>query len=320
MLPDTSSNGALIYTIGNGGNAYLYKYPGGQPVTEIALEFTINICSDLSGNVYITDTGGGSNGAIRIYSHGSTYTQDILAFDGYPGSCSVDAGTGNLAVTNNAASGSGDIGIYQNAEGSPTYYTATNMTHYISCAYDDQGNLFVDGNNGSSQVLDEMPQGSTDLVAVSLGKALKGAFGRLQWQGSYLAMGLGATNTIYHIKVSGSTGAITGKTRAAQVQSWWIQGDTLLSTYGNRSSKIAFWKYPKGGKPYVTTKAHASLAALTVSVAPSRQRESNEKLRFCPLRAMQLRGCGNARRLRRFAAADRRAGRDAAKPCDRHAA
>ena len=196
MLPETTSSGALIYAIGDGGNAYIYTYPGGQPVTGIALELTIDICSDLSGNVYITDTGGGSNGAIRIYAHGSTNTQDILAFNGYPGSCSVDAKTGNLAVTNNAASGSGDIGIYQNAEGSPTYYTATNITHYISCAYDDQGNLFVDGNDGSSQVLDEMPQGSTDLVPVSLNKALRGAFGRLQWQGSYLAMGLGATNTI----------------------------------------------------------------------------------------------------------------------------
>jgi hypothetical protein len=39
----------------------------------------------------------------------------------------------------------------------------------------------------------------------------------------------------------------------------------------------------------------------------------DENLRSWPLRVQLLRGCGNARRVRGIAAADRRAGRDAAK-------
>jgi hypothetical protein len=267
----SSSSGDLIYAI-SGGSLDVYTFPGGSFVTLAPMKPLIAICSDEQGNVFVTGAVG-SVGEIREFAHGSTTVEQYLQFAGYPGSCSVDPTTGNLAVTNNTSGDSGDVGIYQGAQGYATYYTASNLSHYNACAYDDQGNLFIDGENSSGEVLDVLPAGSGGFTAITLSKPLKGTYGNLEWIGSYLALGIAHTPpvsvTIYHIKVSGSQGTVIGETKAKakRAQHWWVQGDYLLAPINHSNSEIGFWRYPNGGKPKYVVDAGVTLIGLTVSVA-----------------------------------------------------
>ena len=272
----TSSND-LIYAV-SPNVGYVLSYPQGALLGSFnppTASHFLSACSDRNGDVFATVREGG----VVEYTHGGTTAVETLNFDGEPGTCSVDPTTGNLAVSNDLA-GYGDVGIYQGGQGEATYYTA-NLEIYSACAYDDAGNLFVEGTTSTADhvylALTELPEGSGTFRALSLGKApVKGRRpGGIEWEGSYLAMGVSKPpnhpQEIWHVKVSGSGGTIIGKTKAKGIYHWLIQGNTLISPYKPDYENVAYWNYPKGGKPTgVINDGLAGLSALTVSVGSSR--------------------------------------------------
>src|SRR5579863_4497346 len=88
------------------GTVQFYDYPDPkQSVGELTgFGAPMGLCSDASGNVWITD---GKNQNIVEYAHGGTSAIGTVSDSGYaPYACSVDPTTGNLAVSNHGASGS----------------------------------------------------------------------------------------------------------------------------------------------------------------------------------------------------------------------
>ncbi|MGB8518543.1 MAG: hypothetical protein WCD38_00090, partial [Candidatus Tumulicola sp.] len=107
-------------------------------------------CVDKSGNVFITD-----RSHIYKYAHGGTKPIATLQ-DVYGGalSCSINAATGDLAVTNeyNDSGDAGSVLIYPKAKMPPAEYTGLTLDHPSYCAYDGKGNLYIDGYSSNGRL------------------------------------------------------------------------------------------------------------------------------------------------------------------------
>ncbi|MGC2360969.1 MAG: hypothetical protein WA304_05935 [Candidatus Cybelea sp.] len=273
MRPGTLSGSALLYVAGRKGGLYVFTYPQGQLVGEVGIPYATNsgdLCSDANGDIFVPDVD-----EVVEFAHGGT--QPIATLEDGDGSyeplgCSVDPTTGNLAVTNfQDYPGHGNVAVYANAQGDPTYYSDLEMPDPSFCGYDNQGNLFIDGGH-----LAELPNGSGNFANIKLNKRIP-LGGQVQWDGTYITVASNNANTIYRLQISGSTGKITGSThlkgpgRKANSQSW-IKGSTIISPIGpgNADDRVGFWGYPGGGKAFTILhpERNAEVIGSTVSVGP----------------------------------------------------
>lgn len=285
MLPEAKSEDLLYATALSGSQVAVFSYPSGKLVGMLTPDVSAaGACSDRNGNVFIA---GGFSEAIEEYAHGGTTPIQTLNNSPYwPYGCSVDPITGNLATANGRGPGSrgyGSVSIFQGGSGTPTFYTDPNIYWYYNCGYDDDGNLFVDGNNESSPYpFAELPRGSGTFTEITLSKGLEGA-GPIQWDGSHLAVGYGnnAGSVVYQVTISGSGGTVVGTTslqspRQENAFSFWIIGHTIIAAYQTRRHKyrrIGIWRYPGGGEfeRYLRSGTTGlSFWGVTVSVAHSR--------------------------------------------------
>ena len=88
-----------------------------------------------------------------------------------PDDCSIDPTTGRVPVSNDFASnGHGDVAIYKSAQGMPQIYSDPDLFDYTACAYDNAGNLFVDGDNDNLKILHLLSprKSSTTFVTIAL--------------------------------------------------------------------------------------------------------------------------------------------------------
>ncbi len=254
MEPNANS-GDLLYVTGGCGGICVFTYPGKRLVGQISdSNSPFGECVDKAGDVFVADFGGDTGtAAILEYAHGGTMPIATLSDPGYyPETCSVDPTTGNLAVTNDG----GPLAIYAGAKGDPTYYTDPKAYLRGFCAYDDKGDLFIDGQyagSGGGYALLEIPKGSVKFKNIKLDNPPSFWYD-IQWAGKYLALADGAT-VIYHASITGGKGTVIGSTvlngpvSGTEVQ-FWIQGETMVEPYGTGDSpdEVGFWRYPIGGK------------------------------------------------------------------------
>ena len=103
------------------------------------------VCTDKSGNVWITNNRGQS---IVEYAHGGSTPIKTLSDPGvYPLGCAVNPRTGAIAVTNvfTTGSGQGNVAIYHKASGKPLILTDPDIYDVYFCGFDAQSNLYIDG-------------------------------------------------------------------------------------------------------------------------------------------------------------------------------
>lgn len=272
----SGSSGDLLYALSfssRRGDLRAYSFPDGEPVSRQTVQATGGLCSDADGNIYIPNAE-----AIDEYAHGGKRPIATFSDSGYNArNCSVDPNSGSLAVTNVPREKSvlGNVVVYQNAQGSPTAYTDPQIYYYISCAYDNGGNLFVTGaSQTNAAMLAELPKGGSTFTNITVDKGVY--YGSMQWDGEYLAMQGAHLGEIYRVEVSGSSGTVAqivglkGSGRG-RFRYFWIQGDIAAATGWNGG----LWSYPEGGKPilYFSKRGHVGVhfAGVTVSVAPSRK-------------------------------------------------
>ena len=287
MLPEAKGD-KLLYASDIRHNVVVaYTYPEGKQVGKLS-GFPASpggLCTDSLGNVFVTTQGNGqsfSSSYVYEYAHGGSAPISMLNDPGFAKGCAIDPVTGDLAVTNNYA-GTGDpngnVAIYQSASGSPITYSDPNGGVLVWCTYDENGNLFANGN-----VLDELVAGSNGLNQVKIRGI--GDTGSIQWNRGRLiiaAEGPGGPETLYKVKVERGVGKIEGtitlssirdKRANGQVQ-YWIEGARVigpgLADGGNILLQV--WKFPQGGFPVRTIHPHnliRTFQGVTVSVAPSR--------------------------------------------------
>ena len=272
----SSSGGDLVYATGGCGGVCVVSYLGGKLVDSISVSGEVGgDCSDSTGNVFVTN-----KTQVFEYAHGGTSPIATLTVPGDDAAaCSIDPGTGNLAVV---FSGSGaNVAIFPDATGTPTTYESHIVSYY--CGYDSAGNLFVSGLNGHLAGLSELPVGESTFSVLSINGSFDG-FGQVQWDGKYVTVEGRNTGAIEvsRLQISGSTATVVGETRfkgkLRNAFQSWIYGNRILIPYssgGQKVNKISAWAYPKGGKSVTNfgqfgqTK-WARFAGVTVSVASSR--------------------------------------------------
>jgi hypothetical protein len=251
------------------------------------------LCVDKTGDVYVTnDTSEGVH-QITEFAHGSTNPiRTINDPNGRANGCSVDPETGDLAVTNlwGASDGEGNVTVYAHASGSPTAYSNPNIYWYYYCGYDNNGNLFADGETISSVFgLGELAKGGSSLGFVTIDQTIY-LPGGVQWDGKYLAVGdqvavkHNFTSTIYDFDVTGSeaktvnTMVLTGSNQVAQ---FWIpfvdvggkHGEGKLLIGPNQDGKdTLIWDYPTGGNPIQTISGEETPIGATVSLAAKKKK------------------------------------------------
>jgi hypothetical protein len=266
---------------------YILTYPQGKMLGTLSgLQYApYYLCSDTSGNVFVTADITVQSGVVYEFAHGATVPFKTLSDPGMAFGCAVDPASGDLAVANFNSpfdqKGDGDIVIYPHGGGSPKIYGTKKIQDFRFCAYDSNGNLLADGVDQLDQnVLVILPRGARSLTVLTFKKSINEA-GPIQWDGQYFAVGFLLPHKIYQVSVLGSHANAT-KTilltyrRYELSQEFWLYDNTLVATIGRPNQfdgSLGFWNYPAGGnaKRLIRTLSGApTVVGVTVSAAQSR--------------------------------------------------
>ncbi|MGB8907736.1 MAG: hypothetical protein WCC84_03195 [Candidatus Cybelea sp.] len=268
MLPEAKSEDVL-YLSDSGGNAVeIYTYPAGVLVGSLTgLNDPQGACTDRKQNVWIAN--GGTKQLVE-YKHGGTSPIATLSDPSKypPFACAVDPTTGNLAATATIPPYGGNVVlIYANARGKPTHYAVAQVHHLAYDGYDEAGNLFVDGLNGSccrrrhpvAPAFAELPKGGASFEAIDLsGGAFYPRPGGVQWDGDHITVV--NVNVVYRLQISGSHGDVVGSTELKEPGSFFgsdVSPDAIAKgkiaaadySYDSKAWNAGVWKYPRGGQP-----------------------------------------------------------------------
>jgi hypothetical protein len=287
MLPEAQSED-LLYVSGAAGReraVKIFSYPRGKLVGELTgFGLAAGLCTDSAGDVFVMDAG---DAKIVEYPHGGTSPVATLDAPELLTGCSVDPSTGNLAATGAyLAIGNALIAVYPwsgSGFGAPSTYTDSRAKEFGWCTYDNSGDLFANGTTETGDsglsVLDELPQGHTSLVNISVDQSLAGD-GAVQWNGTYLAMANPVPYKplrIYQVEVTGSTGTVVNSTTLRTAERWaaaliefWIQGGKIIAPEDNHD--VGIWRYPRGGRPTKSVYALYDKIGVAVSLAPHSSR------------------------------------------------
>jgi hypothetical protein len=268
MLKEAASE-ELVYVSDQGQyndtGIYVYSYPQGKQVgflQDDIDEVYEGLCADAHGDVWAVGWITNRQAFFDEYAHGGSQPIASIGANGVPSGCSVDPTTGNLAVANyidyNTNPRRGDIAIYPKGSQTPKVYYDDSIKYYYYCAYDDDGNLYADGNTNYVNVL---AKNSTTLRHVYFNKAI--VPGSLQWNSGSLATavvgGSKGPVRIDRVTVQGSGARITGTTSLETTPSWGNYLDVEIAIAGKviagpgpnaagPSKALYFWAYPTGGK------------------------------------------------------------------------
>ena len=262
MLPEAKSED-LLYVFTLQSTVYVFSYPEGKLVGNLTgFSGIYGECVDPAGDVWVSNF---SPPEIIEYARGTTPIARLSDAGEEPDRCSIDPTTGNLAVANYYP---GNVGVFQNAQGTPIMYSDPGIAGYIYCAYDSDGNLFADGGAHSIDIIAEIPKGASSMQTVSLSEAIVPF--SMQWGGTYLAI----VALDYHgplvvrgpvlvdrVSISASSGTVVSTTQLKSpgdknnsYGQYAVAGSTIVGADRSRHSgdrlSLLFWHYPKGGQPF----------------------------------------------------------------------
>jgi NHL repeat len=287
MLPG-SSNSDLLYVSDAGTNAvYVFSYPWGRYLASLGglTGRPHGVCADRAGNVFVTEFTSG-NGQVQEYAHGAMMPIADLGAPGEPEECSVDPTTGNLAVAiSRYYSNPSGVAIYTNAQGVPMFLPSI-IGMVTAASYDNNGNLFIAGNDSGAFTLAELPAGGGKFIAIKVKAEINGNFFEpIFWDGHHLAIGnlveYAKEYFIDRVRISGQVAKVVGITSISLHgsnfsgdTSFFIRGDRIAVNFQSQSlyGRVAFWAYPRGGTHTHATRRFGSkfTDGVTVSLAPSR--------------------------------------------------
>ncbi len=265
MRPDAKHR-PLMYISDEGTyEVYVFSYPDGAPVGALTgLVAPAGLCTDKNGDVFVAN-----EGALNVveYAHGGTTPIATLStLNGLPLGCAVDPTTGNLAVSNfYDFDRTGGVLIYQHAAGAPVQYSDPNLYYYWAPAYDDRGNLFVEGRSQENiSGLAELPAHDNAFVDISTSKYIYFP-GGAGWDGRHVDasdqeyQGVETTG-IYQLRITGKRAKVVGATKLAgscnlsDVLQYEIVGFRGKKHPANRvigpnavCATTEYWSYPSGG-------------------------------------------------------------------------
>jgi hypothetical protein len=260
----------LLYIANGGENTVsVYAFRSGKLVQTIGPLGNVNgLCVDPSQNVWIPN---GSE--LDRYAHGATQSSATLQDPGeYPASCSVDPKHGSIAITNVPVKGhAGNVGIYLGGTGTLRTYTNSHFRAYGSCAFDDNGDLYVFGINKQKKVvLAEITYGGSTLTLLKLIDVPSPILipGEVQFDKGYLAIESQLSPVaIYQVTFARKTARVVSTTPINNVQvsaAFWIAGKTVVVP-DTLAGEIDYFNYPAGGDPTKSIQASGEPVGVVVS-------------------------------------------------------
>jgi hypothetical protein len=284
MSPGAKRQDLLYVSDFGGSNVYVYSWPK-LTLTGTLTSFgqTGGVCVNKGGDIWIVDRKARD---VIEYTHGGTSPIATLSDTyGVPYGCAVDKTTGNLALAiylNQASSYTrGGVAIYPRASGSPTEYQDDGILEYFFLGYDNDGNLYVDGeytNDAPSFELAELPKGASVFTQINLPVPIKYP-GGVHWDGSSLDLldVLSVPSTIYEFSISGSDAILQGSTPLERANGDGSY-DTWASDFATSKSKVVapvygnggainIYRYPAGGKVIKSVSADQNVFSAAISEA-----------------------------------------------------
>jgi hypothetical protein len=277
MLPQARTIRKLLYISDDYPDEVLvYDYNTGTLVGTLSdFQDPAGQCVDKKGDIWIADAGAGT---VSEYAHGGTsILRSVTAIN--PVGCAVDS-SGDLAVTASSSSGPDELEIWKNASGQPSVYSNKTCYLLLTPAYDDRGNLVVEGGFDYSSADGkwypcELLSGSTQLVVAKFDRSLH-LGGGATWDGRHIALTVtrskGSTRVIrIAIEHGGGITALGESTLAGDdptcknfhsvVGAPFVVGDKNTPVNRTRGSVIVggdicpesrfgYWHYPSGGAPF----------------------------------------------------------------------
>jgi hypothetical protein len=255
-MKSDSTRKQLLYISDPGTNdVQVYNYPKvGAPSLEGTLtgfDDPRGECVDKTGNVWITNADAST---IVEFAHGGTSPIATLSDPGRsPSSCSINNATGDLAAVNLKTAGSnGNVSIYKAGRGNPINYIASEIVSPLFVAYDDRGDLFVDGliSDGTPKIAMKRPK-VNHFLSLGMTASIR-SIGGLQWDGTYLAVGDSTTgnNLIYRFGFGRKLNlkqTVPIKHACEMMQFFITATSVVVPDASCRSANI--YKYPGGGLP-----------------------------------------------------------------------
>lgn len=251
-----ATSGALVYvseqTSDPNGQVFVFSYPRLKLLHRIGGLAAVPgyLCSDESGDVFVTATNFSGLGYVYEFAHGGTRAVATLVDPGDAQSCSVDPTSGNLAVANGA-----NVAVYAPGQTVPIIYQASDIGA-ADCAYDDSGNLFVDDFHNKYGIA-ELRAGGSSFSDISLNKVIE-TYHLQWWKNQLIVYTDTASNSpfeIVPIQVSGSSGTVgapiqlDSKTKH-RGEAWEFALWAKTIVFAEGFSPSYFWHYPEGGEPY----------------------------------------------------------------------
>lgn len=277
MLPEASGEDLLYIANYKAGSVNVYSYKTLKLVGMLSgLNGPNGECTDRTGNVYIVNS---RSDSIVEYPHGGT--SPIATIDDYPyypNDCGIDSTTGDLCVANlDATPLYGNLAIYKKARGMPSLYSDQNpyIAYYFSCAYDPDGNAYVDASFvDGGLIYDELAVGAKKLTRFRLGRAARHG-GTLRWDGRYMAVNdggnrvrrfdIGSRERAYH------DGQTILRTSVGGISKFWVyakgRSREIIGTVQTKN-EIQIWTYPAGSSLHILDSGFDEPDGVTVSVAP----------------------------------------------------
>lgn len=256
LASPSSTRGMLYVSDFTAGDVKAFSYPDGTAEGVLTgLSGPSGMCTDSSGNIWVTDT---LDQRLEEFRPGDPKRVAILNDpDEYPVGCSVDPTTGNLAVTNiygSASPGltSGNLMIYKSARGRPIgpYYDSV-MYYMYFCGYDSNGNLFFDGESYGGQFrFAELPENSASIVDITIDQNIVQP-GDIEMNSGSVVIGDQQSHVLYQLSIDGTQAYVTGTTplqKTAEIEQFAVMGDSVIAADGT-SHRASTWSYPAGGLP-----------------------------------------------------------------------
>jgi hypothetical protein len=274
IAPDAGASTKLLYVSDWATNdVFIYNYATHAAAGKLTgFHAPYGQCVDASGSVWIAEAGGFD---VVKYAHAGNKPVKRLQTSGYPIGCAVNAANGDLAVANfTGKSGAGNVQVWKDAAGHPTTYKSDTLFYFWPPAYDNKGNLFVEGQAQKGPYsVEELPKGAGALRAVSMPGATIHYAGATVWDGKYIGFtdqnsDNKNTTVIFRASVNSFKAKIVGRihltdhcshnyTDVMQPFVVPVAGGSPNTVVGGNlrcTNRFDYWPYPGGGDPKITLK------------------------------------------------------------------